>query len=153
MKKKKSLDKDLFQIIMVLILMVGGTSIIMVMIMDPREVSAVQLDDDLFIKMVSGTEYRYGDLGQVIIELRNRNYQPIVAECQASILYPDKTYYIENENMTGSTVFGSQYKSFEVPSISGIYEYSVNCTYIGKEYKVGKSFHVTETRIKAWTTH
>jgi hypothetical protein len=110
----------------------------------------VYYGDNVSIMMVSGTEYLFGDEGQVIVDLRNKDFEPIAAVCQVSVLYPDKSYFIDHESMTDSTVFGTQFKNFTIPRVEGVYEYSVNCSYNTKEYIVGKSFHVKKVGIKAW---
>ena len=105
--------------------------------------------DGVLMSIVSRTEYVPDDDGQVIVELRDKQYAPINASCLSSILYPNKTYFFQDELMIGS-VLGTEYMNFTVPLVDGVFEYSVNCTYNAKSYVLGSSFHVSKGRLRAW---
>lgn len=106
--------------------------------------------DEMVFKFVSGTEYVPTDEGQVIVELRDRQYNSINATCYVSILYPNKTLFVNHQEMADTASVGTQYYNFTVPTVSGVFEYSANCTYLGNNYIVGQSFHVSKGRLKAW---
>jgi len=118
----------------------------------PKDKQAVPLlKDDLTLTMVSGTEYVMGDAGQIIVELRNRTFDPISdAECNTTIQYYNKTTFIRDGQMILGTI-GTFYYNFTVPDVPGVYEYSVLCMRNGKKYIIGKSFHVQDV-FKAWVT-
>jgi hypothetical protein len=101
-------------------------------------------DGGFTINIVSKTEYVPGMSGQIIVELRDRQYNAINASCLANILYPDKSFFIRDGQMV-DTVLGTKYVNFTVPLEVGVYEYSVNCTYNNKDYLDGSSFHVSES--------
>jgi hypothetical protein len=105
--------------------------------------------DEIMMGIVSKTEYTLGDAGQIIVEIRDRQYNPINASCLTSILYPNKTYFFQDEPMI-DTVLGTEYMNFIVPKVDGVFEYAVNCTYNAKNYMASSSFHVTKGRLKAW---
>jgi hypothetical protein len=100
------------------------------------------IEDGMVINMLSNTEYWDGELGQIIVDLRDRNFNSITADCYFSILYPNKTFYKEGEDASGSTGIGSYYYRFQVPDIEGVYEYSATCVKGSKNYTTSKSFHV-----------
>jgi hypothetical protein len=100
------------------------------------------------LKMVSGTEYISGEYGQVIIRLADNSGNPIEgATCSATILYPDKSYFLTDYEMRSSSQSGNYYASFMTPTINGIYEETITCAYDrrgGRQtMKVSSSFHVS----------
>jgi hypothetical protein len=102
--------------------------------------------------MVSGTEYTPGEVGKIVVEIRDRNSNPLVANCSATVLYPNGTSLISGDIMN-QTILGTYFYNFEVQNITGVYEYSTACVRGVKTYVVGKSFHVSDlTGLKAWTT-
>jgi hypothetical protein len=131
----------MFMIIIVLILASAN----------PRSADSKQQPSDLTMTMVSGTEYVMGDMGQIIVELRNRTFDPISdAECNTTIQYHNKTTFVQDGQMILGSI-GTFYYNFTVPDVSGVYEYSVLCVRNGKKYIIGKSFHVQDV-FKAWVT-
>jgi len=109
-------------------------------------------NESVIFKFVSGTEYFPKDDGQVIVELRDKQYNPINASCYATVLYPNKSLFI-NHKVMNSSVLGTFFYNFTVPKVGGVYEYSVNCTYQNKNFISGKSFHVSKRRMKSWIEH
>jgi hypothetical protein len=99
------------------------------------------------LKMVSGTEYISGEFGQVIIRLTDRFGNEIIdATCSATILYPDKTYFLLDASMGLSTTGGNYYREFTTPSVTGIYEEIITCTFDKngpRTEKISSSFHVS----------
>jgi hypothetical protein len=130
-------------IVIILICVAGIAIIIQPKVNGPLEVNNISL------KIISKTEYTPGDAGQVIVEIRDKQYNPINASCLTDVLYPNKTYFVQNESMI-STILGTEYINFTVPTLDGVFEYSVNCTYDAKNYVDGSSFHVSKGRMKAW---
>jgi hypothetical protein len=94
------------------------------------------------INIISGTEYDVGNMGQLVVEIRDKNFNPINATCFFTIFYPNKNYFVSSGNASGITDVGTYFYTFQVPSVEGVYEYSVSCTKGAKTYVVGKSFHV-----------
>jgi hypothetical protein len=105
-------------------------------------------NEDVFMTFVSGTEYRPGQEGQVIVEIRDKAGLSVQSNCTASVWYPDKTVFIDVENMS-IVASGNSFINFTVPGIEGVYEYQANCTAKGKTAVLSKSFHVTKPRIRA----
>ena len=106
-----------------------------------RVVSTVQM------AMVSHTEYRYGEAGQIIARITDFQGNPVqVINCTAIIKYPDKTAFITNGLMTASVVTGDYYYNFTAPTgPEGVYEYQATCFYnpSNKNASVTNSFHLS----------
>lgn len=101
---------------------------------------------DAGLSIVSKTEYVPLDEGQVISEFRNLlTRQPINATCYASILYPNKTAFITDQNMQFQSGPGTHYINFSVPNVEGVYEYQARCEYNGINYTTSKAFHVSSS--------
>jgi hypothetical protein len=109
-------------------------------------------DPEWSIGFVSGTEYRWGETGQIIVEVRDRNGNPVQSGCNASIYYPNKTAYISNYSMVSSGASGNSYMSFTVPNVTGIFEYQAKCVAMGRLQVASKSFHVNVRDIRGWVT-
>jgi hypothetical protein len=104
----------------------------------------VFFNTDSFISMVSGTEYISGEQGQIIVRLHDSNNNPLVnANCLVSLLYPDKTFFIVDQEMISTAVPGNYYISFTTPSAPGIYEEHIVCDVSGKTMFVSSSFHIS----------
>lgn len=103
-----------------------------------------------WMQMISHTEYRYGESGQIIARLVDYQGNPVVVDnCTATILYPDKTYFVDSQLMTESgNISGDHYYSFTTPSgPEGVYEYQATCYYqMGAQTRnksVTNSFHLS----------
>ena len=97
-----------------------------------------------FLSMVSGTEYISGEQGQVIIRLEDSKENPITnANCLVSVLYPDKSFFIVDEQMQTTSVSGNYYITFTTPEAEGVYEEHIVCSIGGKDIHVSSSFHVS----------
>lgn len=99
------------------------------------------------MSMVSHTEYRYGEPGQIISRLVDFQGSPVVVNnCTATIKYPDKTAFATSQLMTVSTITGDYYYNFTTPNgPEGVYEYQATCTYASgtKTASVTNSFHLS----------
>jgi hypothetical protein len=108
----------------------------------------VSSEPKLNLQMVSGTEYISGEDGQLIVRLIDNVGDPISgASCRAAILYPDKTVFTTGQIMIESTEAGNYYYMFTPPSTTGIYEYTLRCTFVrnGRVANsiISHSFHVS----------
>lgn len=118
-------------------------------------VEEVRMDGNAYIDFVSGTEYIANigglDEGQVIVRVTDYKGNPLNATCVASILNPDKSFYMFLQPMNQSSINGNYYKTFSIPTTSGIFEDYVNCTVTlgSQSLKVSKSssFHVSPTLV------
>ncbi|MBN2095118.1 MAG: hypothetical protein JW727_03660 [Candidatus Aenigmarchaeota archaeon] len=100
------------------------------------------------LRMVSGTEYISGEYGQVIIRLADNSGNPIEnANCFATILYPDKSYFLTDYPMQPSSEPGNYYGQFMTPTVNGIYEETITCHFERRgsqqTMKISSSFHVS----------
>lgn len=98
--------------------------------------------------MVSHTEYRFSEPGQIIARLVDFQGNPVVVNnCTATILYPDKTFFVNEQLMTESgNISGDHYYAFTTPNgPEGVYEYQATCTYAAgsKTASVTNSFHLS----------
>lgn len=99
------------------------------------------------LRMVSGTEYISGEEGQIIIRLANDQGPMLDASCNATLLFPDKSYVFIDRSMQKTSVPGNYYVSFTTPSVEGVYEQRIACTVgNGEETETlttSDSFHVS----------
>ena len=100
--------------------------------------------------MVSHTEYRYSEAGQVVARLVDFQGAPVtVVNCSATILYPDKTAFVQDALMSNTTaISGDHYYNFTTPAgPEGVYEYQATCYYyqgaVLKSQSVTNSFHLS----------
>jgi len=103
--------------------------------------------ENAHILMVSHTEYRYNEPGQIIVRLVNYLGNPIsVDNCTANILYPNKTYFVQDALMSSSSFSGDHYYNFTTPNgPEGVYEYQAVCTWNSgtKVKRATNSFHLS----------
>jgi hypothetical protein len=98
--------------------------------------------------MVSHTEYRYSEGGQIIARLVDFQGNPVVVNnCTATILSPNKATFATGL-MTGATTLGDYYYNFTTPAgPEGVYEYQAMCFYqVGinvRNQSVTSSFHLS----------
>jgi len=102
------------------------------------------------LSFVSGTEYGFGEAGQIIVKVHNVYGQPIAAnECNVSIYYPDKTLFVDSQAMTQGGAPGSWYYQFDTPFDKiGVYEAYVTCNVSlpggrSRIISASKAFHVS----------
>lgn len=107
-----------------------------------------EIGEPISLSFVSGTEYKYGDAGQVIVEARDKNGSAVQTNCTVDVWYPDKMVFIANVS-TNTSASGNSFIDFIVPNVKGVYEYQANCTVHNKQMVVSKSFHVSYPKISA----
>jgi hypothetical protein len=98
--------------------------------------------------MVSHTEYRYNEPGQIVTRLVDFQDNPVaITNCTATILYPNKTIYLGPALMNDTgTISGDHYYEFTTPNgPEGIYEYQALCYYAAglKSKSATNSFHLS----------
>lgn len=100
--------------------------------------------------MVSHTEYRYSEPGQIVARLVDFQGAPVtIVNCTATILYPDKTSFVSGALMQNTTaISGDHYYNFTTPAgPEGVYEYQATCYYyqgaVLKSQSVTNSFHLS----------
>jgi hypothetical protein len=72
------------------------------------------------------------------------------ALCNASVWYPDKSVFVDNDTMLLSDANGNAFIEFLIPNIDGVYEYQARCmVQDGRTLVASHSFHVTKPRIYA----
>lgn len=108
------------------------------------------VDDGFTLFMVSHTEYRYAETGQIVARLVDFQGTPITVDnCTTTILYPDKTKFVDEALMTDTVnISGDHYYSFTTPNgPEGVYEYQATCYWsVGatvREQSVTNSFHLS----------
>ena len=95
------------------------------------------------LEFVSATEYTKGDgNGSTIIKLIDWRGEKINTTCWETILFPNKTMYVDWTIMTQHWEFGNYYMNFPVPEPLGIYDQEVRCIVSNKNISIGKGFHV-----------
>jgi hypothetical protein len=103
--------------------------------------------DNAYVDIVSRTEYYANETGQVIVRVSDGLGNPLTASCNASIVFPNKTYWIIDTSLSSSSITGNYYKEVTIPDVLGVYEYYFVCnvTFSGKSQIVKKSatFHVS----------
>jgi hypothetical protein len=106
--------------------------------------------DSTYMKMIPHTEYRFAEEGQIVARLVDYQGSAVVVQnCTASILYPNKTYFKQDELMTATgNIDGDHYYSFTTPNgPEGVYEYQATCNYLQgaapKSASVTNSFHLS----------
>ena len=97
------------------------------------------------IQYVSGTEYYFGDEGEVAVELFNMYNSRINATCYATAYYPNKTKLFSNQTMSVNSGSGVYYYQFTVPNSTGVFEYGVNCYWESRMVTRSKSWHVSNS--------
>ena len=103
--------------------------------------------ETVHMEMVSHTEYRFAETGQIVARLVDFKGDSVVTtNCTTTILYPNKTAYINDALMTDTgTITGDHYYSFSTPNgPEGVYEYQATCYYApNKNASVTNSFHLS----------
>jgi hypothetical protein len=94
-------------------------------------------------RFISGTEYKSGEQGQGIVQLLDYQNQPVTAQCNLTVYYPDKSAWIDAVGMLPSTENGTYYFLFTLPAIEGIYEEHAVCNASNILYRTSSTFHVS----------
>ena len=103
--------------------------------------------DNAYVDIVSRTEYYANETGQVIVRVSDGLGNPLDASCNASIVFPNKTFWVIDSFLSGSSIAGNYYKEITIPDVLGVYEYYFICnvSFLGKYENIKKSatFHVS----------
>lgn len=102
------------------------------------------VDEDIQLQWVSHTEYWREDSASTIVRLSDYRGNPYpVDECRVTILYPDKSIFIDNQLLSQSNIPGNWYRTDylgEAPL--GTYEQEVICTRGSSIVTSSQSFHL-----------
>lgn len=102
------------------------------------------IEDKTSMAMISHTEYKSGETGQIVARIVDFQGNPIVSSCYATIIMPNKTAFVTNQSMSVSNIAGNYYKTFTTPSAEGVYEYQATCYYgLNKKQHATNSFHLS----------
>lgn len=98
--------------------------------------------------MISHTEYRYDETAQVIARLVNFQGDPIAVDnCTTTVLFPNKSVFVDENLMATSGISGDHYVNFSTPATGpeGVYEYQATCAWNGgaQSESVTNSFHLS----------
>lgn len=100
------------------------------------------------LEFVSATEYTiYDNQGGTIIKLLDWLGNNINTNCYEQILYPNKTIYLDWTVMAYQINYSNYYLNWNVPRTEGIFDQEVKCWISGKNYSIGKGFHVGESNL------
>jgi hypothetical protein len=73
-----------------------GLIVLTIVLFLMSKVPVVSREENLTLQMISGTEYRYGDDGQVIVSLLDGDFVALDANCTVDIYYPNKSIFVED---------------------------------------------------------
>lgn len=110
--------------------------------------NGVKVSESASFFMVSHSEYRSAEQGQVIGKLYNFRGDPIIVnECEVTIYNPDKTVFLQQlTDNTLEATDGTHYINFTTPVAEGIYEYKIRCEFplagSNQNRTVSNSFHL-----------
>jgi|GEM_PF-6752990 len=98
--------------------------------------------NSLQVKITSGTKYAVSDYMDLEIQVTNELGQPVSnANCEFNLYYPNKTLF--QQATSTYLAYGIYYNnSIKAPSITGVYTYSVNCSYDTKTAYTSKCLQV-----------
>jgi hypothetical protein len=102
-----------------------------------------QVSSSQGVTFIGGTEYKAEEMGEVAVRIVKGNGDAETgATCLATILYPNKTAFVNASTMSefGSGIYNY---SFTVPTTEGVYDYFTDCTKTGTKYKALSTFHVS----------
>jgi len=140
---KSSISKIKIMLLLAMVFVLGGGTLVTMYATGEHSLDVTRM------YMVSHTEYRYNETGQVVVRLVNANDVAIVVDnCTATILYPNKTVYLGPALMNSTiAISGDHYYSFVTPSAGpeGVYEYQAICSWNGgaKTQSATNSFHLS----------
>jgi len=149
--EQKNNRKASFLILTFIFSFIAGFVISQIFFPSQNAIQEIRTEGNAYIDFISGTEYiagMLGDQGQTIIRVSDYKGNPLTATCNATIVYPNKTVYLMlDQLMTASSIQGNYYTTFQIPSVSGIYEEyvvcEVNVSGTMKTTKTSSSFHVS----------
>jgi len=118
------------------------------------EVSVLANITEIPVLLIGGTEYVVGDEGllatRLVVVKNNKQELVTGASCSASVLYPNASLFFNNVSMVeyGDGVY---YTNFTVPSVSGVYIYTVDCVGVGSRTFFGlNTFHVSNEEVSRY---
>ncbi len=113
----------------------------------PQVIIEEKNPNEAYLDVVSKTEYYANETGQVIVRLSDWKGSPLSATCNATIIFPNKTFWMIDQSLSASSILGNYYMVVTIPDILGVYEYSFDCVVSlhGAPYRLKKSssFHVS----------
>ncbi len=104
-----------------------------------------EVTNEPYISWVSHTEYWRDDSGSTIVRLSDYRGAPYTVDgCSVTILYPNKTVFVDNQAMQETPgIPGNWYRTDSLAGAPlGTYEQLVTCTKGGSEIKSSQSFHL-----------
>ena len=109
--------------------------------------SGKAVSDDLEnvqISFISHTEYWNNDVASTIIRLADYKGVPYTMDsCDVTILYPDKTTFVDNQPLTESNILGNWYRTDPlIGEPLGTYEQQVTCAKGPQTIVTSQSFHL-----------
>jgi len=112
--------------------------------------SGKEITESPKVDWVSHTEYwtsagiGENESASTIVRITDYRGEPFdITSCKVTILYPNKTVYVENQSLSASGVAGNWYAQTRIPDATGTYEQKVACLYSGgKTLATAQSFHV-----------
>jgi len=106
--------------------------------------SGKNVSDAPEIQWVSHTEYWNNDLASTIVRLADYKGVPYdVESCDVTILYPDKTVFVENQPLTESNIVGNWHRTDSLLGEPlGTYEQQVTCVKGPQTIVTSQSFHL-----------
>lgn len=110
------------------------------------EASKVPEDENVRLDFISGTEYNLprDHNGSTIVSLRDNNNNFINTTCWNTILYPDRSVYQPETQMSQDGFYGTYYQHWQIPDDKlGIFQQDVKCFVKNKNISEGKGFHVS----------
>lgn len=107
------------------------------------------------LNILSGTEYITGQQGMVILGLQNSKGPVLNADCNISISYPDKSFFVINTVFSKTSTPGIYYYSFKVPTVEGTYMDNVVCKFMSdsKPLSFSSTFHVSSPLVQIMTSY
>ena len=106
--------------------------------------SGKSVADDVNVQWVSHTEYWNNDVASTIIRLADYKGNPYAVDsCSVTILYPDKSTFIDAQPLTQSNIEGNWYRTDSLLGKPlGTYEQQVTCVKGQQTIITSQSFHL-----------
>ena len=106
--------------------------------------SGKSVSEEVNIQWVSHTEYWNNDVASTIIRLADYKGVPYAMDsCNVTILYPDKTTFVDNQPLMESNILGNWYRTDSLLGEPlGTYEQQVTCVKGPQTIVTSQSFHL-----------
>jgi hypothetical protein len=96
------------------------------------------------LSWVSSTEYTTKDAdGSTIVKIRDNHNNFINTSCLETILFPNRTVYLQETQMNQDFVYGEYFLDFAIPDTYGVYSQEVKCLFKDKNVSSAKAFHIS----------